>query len=164
MSPRILALLALGAVPLLVLTAYPSMYTFVVFVVPIDNAILVEDYAHVDLIPIDQETHSFPIESIAHHAEDDTITVAFAGGTDPVTGMAKDIEHVETYAVNESFAFDCTESNDGTHLDLYGYLGTVTENQTEYVRLWHGAATTQNDMPCVFPEVIHHSKGFVDLP
>lgn len=129
--------------------------------VPIRNAIPAEGYAHVDYVPVIQLIHPFPIDSIVHNPKDDTITVTFRGGVNPYTSQKLDFELVETYSVNESFVFGCGEFEWGTHLSLYGYQDVTVMDDIAYLSLWHDDRTTQEHMPCTYPDVIIHSRGVV---
>lgn len=154
-------LLVAGAVAILAAVSVPALYNYVHFEAPIRNAIPSEGYAHMDDVPVTQTNHPYPIDDIMHNQEDDTITVTFRGGTHPVTFHETEFEHVETYSVNESFAFRCDESESGAYLVFYGYQGVTVKNDTAYLRLWHYDGTTQEYMPCVYPDVIIHSRGNV---
>lgn len=139
----------------------PMVYNYVYFEVPIRNAVLSEGYAHVDLVPVTQTVHPYPIEGITHDPRSDTITVTFKGGTHPVTLEHVIFEHIATYSVNESFAFRCDELEDMSYLVFYEYLGVEKKNGTDYLRLLHYAGTTHEPMPCVYPDVIIHSRGSI---
>ncbi len=121
----------------------------------------IEGYAHIDHVPVTQAIHPFPINSITHHASNDTITVVFEGGTHPSSGAVTNFEYSDSYAVNESFAFGCYESGDYAYLVFYGYLGTVTVNNTTHMRLLHYDGMTQDPMQCAYPDVIRHSKSAI---
>ena len=138
-----------------------EVYDYVYFEVPIRNAIPTERFAHVYLVPVNQTVHPYTIQTITHDPRSDTITVTFKGGTHPVTMERAIFEHVETYSVNESFAFRCDESEGGSYLAFYGYLGVEKKNGTDYLRLLHYDGTTREPMPCVYPNVIIHSRGSI---
>lgn len=136
-----------------------EVYDYVYFEIPIKNVVLSEGYAHVDLVPVTQPVHPYTIEDITHDPRSDTITVTFKGGTHPVTKERVVFEHVETYSINESFVFWCDDSEGGSYLAFYGYLGVEKKNGTDYLRLLHYDGITREPMSCVYPNVIIHSRG-----
>ena len=158
---RKVLLLVAGAVAIPAAVLVPALYNYVYFEAPIRDAVPSEGYAHMDNVPVTQTKHPYPIDDIMYDPEDDTITVTFRGGTHPVTSHKTDFEHVETYSVNESFAFECDESESGAYLVFYGYQGVTVKDDTTYLRLWHYDGTTQGHMPCIYPDVIIHSRGHV---
>ena len=109
-------------------------------------------------MPVTQTEHPYTIEDIEHDPRNGDITVTFKGGIHPVTRERVNFEHVETYSVNESFAFRCDEFEDKSYLVFYGYLGVEKRNGTDYLRLQHYDGTTHEPMPCVYPDVIIHSR------
>ena len=141
-----------------------ELYHYAYFEMPIKNAVPSEGYAHMDYIPITQTNHPYPIDDITYNPGDDTIIVTFKGGIHPVTSQYADFEHVETYSMNESFAFRCDESEDDSYLVFYGYQGVTVKNGTTHLRLWHYDGTTQEYMPCVYPDVIISSRGHISPP
>ena len=139
----------------------PVLYNYAYFEVPIRNAVPSEGYAHMDHVPITQTNHPYPIDGIMYNPEDDTVTVTFRGSINPATSKESNFEHVETYSINESFAFRCDESENSAYLVFYGYRGTMVSNDIAHLRLWHYDGTTQEYMRCVYPDVIIHSRGHV---
>ena len=154
-------LLFVGAVAILAAVSASALYNYVYFEVPIRNAIPSEGYAHMDNVPVTQTNHPYPIDDITYNPENDTITVTFRGGISPVTSQETHFEHVETYSVDESFAFRCDEYENGAYLVFYGYRGMTVNNDTAHLRLWHYDGTTQEYMSCIYPDVIIHSRGYV---
>ena len=155
-------LLIIGGISIAVTAVVATeVYDYVYFEVPIKNAVPSEGYAHVDLVPVAQTVHPYTIEDITHDPISDAITVTFKGGTHPVTRERVVFEYVETYSVNESFAFRCDESEGGSYLVFYGYLGVERKNGTDYMRLLHYDGTTHGLMPCIYPDVIIHSRGSI---
>ena len=155
-------LLFIGGITIAVVAIVSTeMHDYAYFEVPIRNAVPSEGYAHVDLVPVTQPVHPYTIEAITHDPKNNAITVTFKGGAHPVTQERVVFEQVETYSVNESFAFRCDESEDGSYLVFYGYLGVEKKNGTDYLRLLHYDGTTHEPMPCVYPDVIIHSRGSI---
>ena len=156
---EILLLVGGGVAVVLIAVSVQQSYNYAYFEIPIKNAVLAEEFSYIIHVPVDQVVHPRPIESIIHNPEDDTITVAFREGFHRVASHEADF--VETYSVNESFAFRCYESENVTYLTFFGYKGIAIKNGTEYLRLLHYDGITQEYMQCAYPEVIIHSRGHI---
>ena len=128
----------------------------------VGNAVLVKDFVKTRIIPDNHMNHPFPIDTVKINL-DGSLEVIFNGGVNPHSEHVIEFQHTDMYRIGESFAWGCQKTVDGTHLNIFLYLGSVTANQEKHIVLGEYEAIIQEPVECRYPDVIVHSRNAVGL-
>ena len=150
-----------------------------VFTEPMKNAVFDEGIGHYDYLSINNNPNMMSMEKITVQ-DDNSINVEFGQNNYEWSTGYKPIPEFEynaNFKVNDSFVVLCTNiGKDGfakLHPDLskpylpglgiMKYLGPVIIEDEPILLFWHESASIQVDMPCSYPEMIHHSINLWQL-
>lgn len=173
----VISVLMVGGI--LISINYESMYNYYTFTVPMKNAKFDKGIGHYDYLLINENSNIMAIEKIQLQ-DDDSIKVEFGQNNYEWSTGYKPIPEFEynaNFKVNDTFVILCTNiGKDGyeeDHPDLskpylpglgiVKYLGSITVENEPLLLFWHESASIQVDMPCSYPEIIHHSINLWNL-
>ncbi|MHA7734013.1 hypothetical protein [Nitrosopumilus sp. S6] len=143
------------------------------------NAIFYEGDGHYDYLPVNHNPNMMAMEKI-ELLENNSINVEFGQNNYEWSTGYKPIPEFEYHAnfrVNDTFAVLCTNiGKDGYaefHPDLsepylpglgiVKYMGPITIENEPILLFWHQSVSIPVDVPCSYPEIIHHSINLWDL-
>ena len=109
----------------------------------VGNAVLVKDFVKTRIIPDNHMNHPFPIDTVKINL-DGSLEVIFNGGVNPHSEHVIEFQHTDMYRIGESFAWGCQKTVDGTHLNIFLYLGSVTANQEKHIVLGEYEASSKS--------------------
>jgi len=150
-----------------------------VFTEPMKNAVFDEVAGHYDYLPINDNPNMMAMEKIELH-DDNSINIEFGQNNYEWSTGYKPIpefEYTANFKVNDTFVVLCVNiGKDGyadAHPDLSNphlpglgimkYLGPITIENEPILLFWHESASIQVEMPCSYPEMIHHSINLWQL-
>ena len=168
MSNKLLIIGVILVATTLIPLSFESLYNYSMYVALIKNVDLLETepIAHVDAIPLDEDTRGpAPLEKFEYNKEDETLTVTFSGGHVNTIGKTitiPDFKYTQNFQINQTFAFRCIEFEDNTFVGFYKFLGVEKIRDEDHILLWHYEGETRNLMQCNYPEIIKNSIDLVD--
>ena len=150
-----------------------------IFSEPMKNAVFDKGLGHYDYLPINDNPNMMAMEKIQLQ-DDDSINVEFGQNNYEWSTGYKPIPEFEynaNFQVNDTFVVLCTNIGKDGYADIHPelsepylpglgivkYLGPITIENEPILLFWHESASIQVDMPCSYPEIIHHSINLWEL-
>jgi len=150
-----------------------------VFAEPMKNAVFDKGLGHYDYLPINDNPNMMAMEKIELQ-NGNSINIEFGQNNYEWSTGYKPIPEFEynaNFKVNDTFVVLCTNIGKDGYADVHPdlskpylpglgivkYLGPITVENEPLLLFWHESASIQVDMPCSYPEMIHHSINLWQL-
>lgn len=150
----IVLIIAFGIVSVLVVD---DLYHYAVFVAPVENATIDEEYSHMDYFLINATTYPFAIKNLEYQESDDSIIINFGKSNHHHFDNVSDFFNNTMIQKDQTFVFHCQIYEDETYLGIYKYYGTGLIDGEKYLMFWHLDAKTTPSTQCVYPDIIKYT-------